>query len=110
LTTDSDRRAFAVAPLVDALVKKGALGEKTGKDSTERRKGACGETEIWTLDPATMEYRPKQSARIASIEAGKSIRRSGERVRMLFNAKDKAGEFLRRHAGADARLHRPRHP
>ena len=95
LTTDSDRQAFAVAPLVDALVKKGALGEKTGKGFYERRKGTGGETEIWTLDPATMEYRPKQSARIASIEAGKSIDDLSERVRMLFNAKDKAGEFLR---------------
>ena len=44
---------------------------------------------------ATLEYRPKQSARIASIEAGKSIDDLRERVRMLFNAKDKAGEFLR---------------
>jgi 3-hydroxyacyl-CoA dehydrogenase len=95
LTTDSDRRAFAVALLVDALVKKGALGEKTGKGFYERRKGAGGETEIWTLDPATMEYRQKQSARIASIEAGKSIDDLAGRVRMLFNAKDKAGEFLR---------------
>ena len=77
------------------LIKQGALGEKTGKGFYERRKSAAGETEIWTLDPATLEYRPKQSARIASIEAGKSIDDLGERVRMLFNAKDKAGEFLR---------------
>jgi 3-hydroxyacyl-CoA dehydrogenase len=95
LTTDADRRAFAVAPLVDALIKKGALGEKTGKGFYERRKSAAGETEIWTLDPATMEYRQKQSARIGSIEAGKSIDDLAERVRMLFNSKDKAGEFLR---------------
>ena len=95
LKTDSDRKAFAVAPLVDALIKKGALGEKTGKGFYERRKSAAGETEIWTLDPATMEYRAKQSARIGSIEAGKSIDDLGERVRMLFNSKDKSGEFLR---------------
>ena len=95
LTTNADRQAFAVAPLVDALIKKGALGEKTGKGFYERRKSAAGETEIWTLDPATMEYRQKQSARIGSIEAGKSIDDLAERVRMLFNSKDKAGEFLR---------------
>src|SRR5262245_8443224 len=95
LTTDSDRQAFAVAPLVDALIKKGALGEKTGKGFYERRKSTAGETEIWTLDPATLQYRQKQSARIGSIEAGKSIDDVGERVKMLFNSKDKAGEFLR---------------
>jgi 3-hydroxyacyl-CoA dehydrogenase len=95
LTTDADRQAFAVAPLVDALIKKGALGEKTGRGFYERRKSASGETEIWTLDPATVEYRQKQPARIGSLEAGKSMDDLAERVRMLFNAKDKAGEFLR---------------
>ena len=95
LTTESDRQAFAVAPLVEKLIANGALGEKTGKGFYERRKSAAGETEIWTLDPATLQYRPKQSARIGSIEAGKSIDDVGERVRMLFNSKDKAGEFLR---------------
>jgi len=95
LTTDADRKAFAVAPLVDALIKNGALGEKTGKGFYERRKSAAGETEIWTLDPATLQYRQKQSARIGSIEAGRSIDDVGERVKMLFNSKDKAGEFLR---------------
>lgn len=95
LKTDSDRRAFAVAPLVERLIANGALGEKTGKGFYQRRKSATGETEIWTLDPVTLEYRQKQSARIASIEAGKSIDDVSERVKMLFNSKDKCGEFLR---------------
>lgn len=95
LATESDRAAFAVPPLVEELIKRGQLGEKTGKGFYERRKNAKGESEIWTLDPATLDYRPKQSARIASIEAGRSIDDLGERVRALFNAKDKAGEFLR---------------
>jgi len=95
LGSDADRAAFAVPPLVEELIKRGQLGEKTGKGFYERRKTAKGDSEIWTLDPATLEYRPKQSARIGSIEAGRSIEDLGERVRALFNAKDKAGEFLR---------------
>jgi 3-hydroxyacyl-CoA dehydrogenase len=95
LTTEPDRAAFAVPALVEALIGRGALGEKSGKGFYERRKNAAGESEIWTLDPATLEYRPKQSARIGSIEAGKSMDDVGERVRMLFKSKDKAGEFLR---------------
>ena len=95
LTSDADRAAFAIPPLVTALLERQALGEKTGKGFYQRRKNAAGETEIWTLDPATLEYRPKQSARIPSIEAGKSIENLAERVRMLFTARDKAGEFLR---------------
>ena len=95
LPDEADRAAFATPPIVEALIARGALGEKTGKGFYERRKSAAGETEIWTLDPASLEYRQKQSARIPSIEAGKAIDDLGERVRMLFNAKDKAGEFLR---------------
>ena len=95
LTSDADRAAFAIPPLVTALLERQALGEKTGKGFYQRRKNAAGETEIWTLDPDTLDYRPKQSARIPSIEAGKAIEDLAERVRMLFNARDKAGEFLR---------------
>ena len=95
LATEADRAAFAVPPLVEGLIARGQLGEKTGKGFYERRTNAKGESEIWTLDPATFEYRAKQPARIASIEAGQSIDDLGERVRALFNAKDKAGEFLR---------------
>lgn len=95
LESVADRAAFAVPALVDELIKRGQLGEKTGKGFYERRKNDKGESEIWTLDPATFTYRAKQSARIASIEAGRTIDDLAERVRALFNAKDKAGEFLR---------------
>src|SRR5687767_10496052 len=95
LPNEADRAAFAMHPIVQKLIERGALGEKSGKGFYERRKSATGETEIWTLDPSTLEYRAKQSARIGSIEAGKSIDDLAERVRSLFHAKDKAGEFLR---------------
>lgn len=95
LESVADRAAFAVPALVDELIKRGQLGEKTGKGFYERRKNDKGESEIWTLDPATFTYRAKQSARIASIEAGRTIDDLAERVRALFNARDKAGEFLR---------------
>ena len=81
LATEADRAAFAVPPLVEGLIARGQLGEKTGKGFYERRTNAKGESEIWTLDPATFEYRAKQPARIASIEAGQSIDDLGERVR-----------------------------
>ena len=67
------------------MIERGQLGEKTGKGFYERRKGSGGESEIWTLDWQTLEYRPKQG-RIGSIEAGKSIDDLAERVRMLFHA------------------------
>ena len=91
----ADRAAFAIPALIEDMLKRGYLGEKTGKGFYQRRKNAAGESEIWTLDLGTMEFRTRQPARIASIEAGRSIDDLPERVRMLFNARDKAGEFLR---------------
>ncbi len=90
-----DRAAFTVPPFVDQMVARGQLGEKAGKGFYERRRNAAGETEIWTLDWQTLEYRPKQSARIASVEAGKSMDGLADRIRMLFQSQDKAGQLLR---------------
>ena len=95
LADPSDRAAFAVPALLDQMIARGQLGEKAGKGFYERRKGPGGESEIWTLDLPSLEYRPKQSAKIASIEAGKSMDDLADRVRMLFHSKDKAGQFLR---------------
>jgi 3-hydroxyacyl-CoA dehydrogenase len=90
-----DREAFVVPPFVEQMIARGQLGEKSGRGFYERRKGAGGESEIWTLDWQTLEYRPKQSAMIASIETGKSMDDLSARIRMLFGSKDKAGQFLR---------------
>src|SRR5205823_3321776 len=52
-------------------------------------------SEILTLDLATLEYRPKQPARLPSLEAARGIDDVRERVRTLYYGKDKAGAFLR---------------
>ncbi len=90
-----DRSAFVMPAFLQQMLERGALGEKAGRGFYERRKSATGETEIWTLDLGTLEYRAKQSARVASIDAARPIDDLRERVRLLFNAKDKAGQFLR---------------
>ena len=95
LESEADRAAFAMPPFLQQMIERGALGEKSGKGFYQRRKNAAGESEILTLDLATLEYRPKQSARIPSLDAAKSTDDVRERVRLLFNAKDKAGQFLR---------------
>jgi 3-hydroxyacyl-CoA dehydrogenase len=95
LPDEADRAAFAMPAFLQKMLDKGLLGEKAGHGFYERRKSDKGESDIWTLDLDTLEYRPRKSARIASIEAAKSIDSVEERVKMLFNAKDKAGEFLR---------------
>ena len=82
-----DREAFVVPPFVEQMIERGQLGEKTGRGFYERRKGSGGEWEIWTLDWQTLEYRPREPAKIGSIEAGKSIDDLAERIRMLFHSR-----------------------
>jgi 3-hydroxyacyl-CoA dehydrogenase len=95
LESAADRAAFAMPAFLRTMIERGLLGEKAGKGFYERRTGAGGESEIWTLDLQTFEYRPKQSVRIPSIEAGKAVDDVRQRVKTLFSAKDKAGDFLR---------------
>jgi 3-hydroxyacyl-CoA dehydrogenase len=83
-----------VPPLIAALVERGWTGEKAGQGFYKRQKTAAG-TDILTLDPATMTYRPKQPARLPSLDAAKSVDDAGERIRILFSGKDKVGDFLR---------------
>ena len=95
LDDERARAAFTLPPFVAQMVERGATGEKAGHGFYKRIKNANGESEILTLDPNTLEYRPRQSPKLGSVEAGKSISDVGERVRTLFNAKDKAGQLLR---------------
>jgi 3-hydroxyacyl-CoA dehydrogenase len=95
---DESREIFRVPALVDAMMQRGWLGEKTGSGFYKRVKKG-GESEILTLDWQAMEYRPQQKARFPSIEAGKGIEDTRERLRALTGrafAKggDKANQFI----------------
>jgi len=91
LESSADRRVFELPPLVGELVKRGWTGAKAGQGFY--KKAADGE--ILTLDPCTMEYRPKQAVRLPSLDAARSIDDVGERIRTLVNGQDKVGLFLR---------------
>ena len=85
---------FELPAFVHAMIENGMVGEKAGQGFYKRIKTATG-SEIQTLDPATLTYRPKQSARLASLDAARSIDDTGERIKTLFQGKDKVGDFLR---------------
>ena len=96
---DESREMYRVPALVEEMAKRGWLGDKTGQGFYKKVKGQ-GEKEILTLDPATMDYRPRQKARFPSLEAGKLIDDTRERLRSLVGplfagqAGDKAQQFL----------------
>src|SRR5271168_4513671 len=75
---DESREMYRVPVLLEEMARRGWLGDKTGQGFYKRVKGE-GEREILTLDVNTMEYRARQKARFASLEAGKGIEDAGER-------------------------------
>jgi 3-hydroxyacyl-CoA dehydrogenase len=81
---------FALPPFVDQMIAKGLLGAKAGS-GFYRKQG----DEILTLDLATLEYRPKQSAKLPSIEAARGLDDTGARIAALYHGTDRAGAFLR---------------
>jgi 3-hydroxyacyl-CoA dehydrogenase len=97
---DESRETFRVPLLIQEMMKRGWLGEKTGGGFYKRVKGAGGESEILTLDWKTMEYRPQQKAKFPSIEAGKAIEDTRQRLQMLSgpamdgSGGDKANKFI----------------
>ena len=94
LERPDERRAFELPPLIGDLVGRGWIGEKAGQGFYRKERGAGGSA-ILTLDPATMAYRPRQSARLGALEAARAIEDAGERIRTLFLGRDRVGEFLR---------------
>jgi 3-hydroxyacyl-CoA dehydrogenase len=96
---DESREMYKVPALVEEMAKRGWLGDKTGQGFYKKMK-AEGEKEILTLDVNTMEYRPRQKARFASLEMGKAIEDTRERLRALVGPLlegqkgDKAHQFL----------------
>ena len=95
LTNAEDRAAFALPRIVDDLVGRGWVGAKSGQGFYKK----ADDGSILTLDPATMEYRPKQSAKLASIDAARSIDDVATRIHTLYHGKDRVGEFLRETLG-----------
>ncbi len=94
LTDDGERAAFLLPPVVTNLVERGWIGAKVGRGFYRKQSKAEGGA-ILTLDPAAMEYRERRAPRLASLDAAASIESAGERVRSLFNGRDRVGDFLR---------------
>ena len=96
---DESREFYKVPALVEEMAKRNMLGDKTGQGFYKKVKGV-GEKEILTLDTSTFEYRPRQKARFASLEAGKAVDDTRERLRALVGPilagqpGDKAQQFL----------------
>jgi 3-hydroxyacyl-CoA dehydrogenase len=91
---DEDREVFRVPDVIETMLEKKFLGDKTKGGFYKKTKNAEGKTEILELDLQTFEYKPQAKTKFPSLDAAKNIEDLTKRVKTLVWGKDDVAEFL----------------
>ena len=91
---DEERGVYVAPDFVARMVERGMLGDKTQGGFYRKQKGEGGQREIWTLDYASLEYRPQQKAKLPALDVAKNIEDTGARLKSLVWGTDRVGAFL----------------
>ena len=94
LPEDEEREVFAAPEFLNQMIKRGILGNKTKGGFYRRQQGEGDKKEIWTLEHATLEYRPAEKVKLPALDMAKNIEDLPERIKTLVWGKDRAGAFL----------------
>jgi 3-hydroxyacyl-CoA dehydrogenase len=91
---DEAKELFQIPEFVTKMVANNWLGSKSGQGFYKKDK-VNGANVFSTLDLKTLEYQPSKKVKFPSLETTKTIDKLSDRIKVLFAAKDKAGEFYR---------------
>ncbi|MGI9035856.1 MAG: 3-hydroxyacyl-CoA dehydrogenase family protein, partial [Pyrinomonadaceae bacterium] len=91
---DEDRDVFQIPDVINKMLERKLLGDKTKGGFYKKTKSADGKTEILELDLQTFEYKPQEKTKFPSLDAAKQIEDLPTRVKTLVWGDDKVGEFL----------------
>ncbi|HEX8706800.1 MAG TPA: 3-hydroxyacyl-CoA dehydrogenase/enoyl-CoA hydratase family protein [Pyrinomonadaceae bacterium] len=94
LPEDEEREVFIAPEFLKGMTERGLLGNKTRGGFYRKQKGEGEKQEIWTLDHASLEYRPAQKVRLPALDLAKNIETTPERIKALVWGKDRVGAFL----------------
>lgn len=92
---DERNDAFALPDFIQKMVDNNWLGSKTKQGFYKKAKDEKGKKQILSLNLETLEYEAKQKVKFATLESTKKIDDLKERMPVLYNGSDKAGEFYR---------------
>ncbi len=91
LTKDERREDFKVPAILEQMVERKMLGDKTGGGFMKKTPAG-----IVALDWKTLQYRAQQKPRFASVGAAKKAGAVGDRIRTLLAGDDRAAELARK--------------
>jgi 3-hydroxyacyl-CoA dehydrogenase len=91
---DEDREVFKIPELIQTLLDKKILGDKTNGGFFKKSKDAEGKRVILELDLNTFEYKPQQKTKFPSLDGAKAIEDIPTRLKKLVWGEDRVGEFL----------------
>jgi 3-hydroxyacyl-CoA dehydrogenase len=92
---DKAHELFKLPVYVQKMEENKWLGDKTKQGFYKKTKSADGKTEILALDLKTLEYKPQQKVKSATLEMTKPVENLRERMKIFAKGKDKAGELFR---------------
>ena len=92
---DEAKETFTIPAWLQKMVDNKWLGDKTGQGFFKKIKGAKGESEILTLNLQTFDYGSRQKSKFATLEAARAIDDLKQKLKILVEGKDKAGDFYR---------------
>lgn len=95
LTDDESREKFKLPKIVQEVYDRKWLGDKTKQGYYKKSKDENGKKVILELDLTTFEYGPKTKASFGALAKAKEIEDLKERIKVVANFDDKAGEFYR---------------
>jgi len=92
---DKAHDLFKLPAYVEKMAENNWLGDKTKQGFYKKTKTAEGKTEILALDLKTLEYRPQQKVKSATLELTKPVENLQDRMKIFAKGKDKAAELFR---------------
>jgi 3-hydroxyacyl-CoA dehydrogenase len=81
--------------LMDTLLERKWLGNKTKVGFYKEVRGADGKKEFHPLDLKTMEHVPPTKPRFDSVKAAKDVEGLGDRLKVMLEADDKAAKLVK---------------
>ena len=90
---DERRETFKAPEMLQKMLEKKLLGEKTGQGFYKKGKDEKGKKIILSIDAETLDYTPQEKVKFASLEAAMNVSGTEGKIQNLFYANDKAGEF-----------------